>query len=197
MTRILILGANGQIARAATRLLLETTDARLTLYLRNASRLNALEGNDRIRLVDGDVLDAATLDGAVAGQDVVYANLSGTMERQAQAIVAAMTKAGVRRLIFVGSMGIYDEVPGQRFGSVLDPYRRSATVVEASGLDYTIIRPAWLSDADEIAYGTTVKGEPFVNPGASVSRQSVADLVRRLIVNPAFGIGASLGVHAA
>lgn len=197
MTRVLVLGAHGQIARIAIRLLLETTDAQLTLYLRNSRRLNALEGNDRVRLVDGDVLDAATLDAAVAGQDIVYANLSGAMDRQAQSIVAAMKKAGVRRLIFVSSMGIYDEVPGARYGSILDPYRRSAAVVEASGLDYTIIRPAWLSDADEISYGTTVKGEPFANPGASVSRQSVADLVRRLVVDPAFGIGVSLGVHAA
>jgi len=36
MTNVLILGANGQIAREATRLFLEQTDARLTLYLRNA-----------------------------------------------------------------------------------------------------------------------------------------------------------------
>ena len=36
MTRVLILGAYGQIARVATRLFLEQTD---TLYLRNAKRL--------------------------------------------------------------------------------------------------------------------------------------------------------------
>ncbi len=39
MTRILILGANGQLARNTTKFLLERTDARLTLYLRQASRL--------------------------------------------------------------------------------------------------------------------------------------------------------------
>jgi len=197
VTKILILGAHGQIARAATRLLLERTDAELTLYLRKAKRLSSLEGNDRVRLVEGDVLDTAALDAAVAGQDVVYANLSGDMEKQARVIVTAMDKAGVRRLFFISSMGIYGEVPGERHGAVLDPYRRSAAAIEASDLDYTIIRPAWLSDDDEIDYGTTVKGETFANAGAYVSRKSVADLIVRLIANPTFGVRQSLGVHAA
>ncbi len=39
MTRVLILGANGQLARNTTRYFLEHTDAELTLYLRQASRL--------------------------------------------------------------------------------------------------------------------------------------------------------------
>jgi hypothetical protein len=161
--KILILGAHGQIARVATRLLLDRTDADLTLYLRDARRLAKLTDNPRVTLIEGDVLDAEVLDHAVAGRDVVYANLAGDMERQARAIVTAMDKAGVRRLIFISSMGIYDEVPGERHGSVLDPYRNSAKVVEVSDLDYTIIRPAWLDDQDEIAYGTTRKGDSFVN----------------------------------
>ena len=196
MTKILILGAHGQIARVATRLLLKRTDAELTLYLRNARRLSALMGNDRVRLVEGDVLDKAALDAAMAGQEVVYANLSGDMEKQARAIVAAMDRAGLRRLIFISSMGIYDEVPGERQGAILDPYRRSAAAIEASDLDYTIVRPAWLSDNEEIAYSTTVKGEIFANAGATVSRKSVADLIVKLVTNPNFGIRQSFGVHA-
>jgi uncharacterized protein YbjT (DUF2867 family) len=150
-----------------------------------------------VTIVEGDVLDQARLDDAVAGQDVVYANLSGDMERQARAIVAAMDKAGVRRLIFISSMGIYDEVPGERHGSILDPYRKSAEVVEASDLDYTVIRPAWLNDRDEVAYGTTRKGEPFANPRATVSRKSVADLIVNLVTTPGLGSRQSLGVRAA
>jgi uncharacterized protein YbjT (DUF2867 family) len=99
VTKILILGAHGQIARVATRLLLERTDAELTLYLRKAKRLSALTGNDRVRLVEGDVLYKAALGAAMAGQEVVYANLSGDMEKQARAIVATMNRAGLCRLI--------------------------------------------------------------------------------------------------
>ncbi len=143
------------------------------------------------------MLDTAALDAAMAGQEVVYANLSGNIDKQARAIVASMNRAGVRRLIFLSSMGIYDEVPGERHGAILDPYRRSAAAIEASDLDYTIIRPAWLSDDDEIAYGTTLKGETFANAGAYVSRKSVADLIVKLVTNPIFGIRESFGVHSA
>lgn len=191
---ILILGAAGQIARVATQELLARTDANLTLYARNARRLGAQ--TDRARIVEGDVLDSAKLAGAMQGQDLVYANLSGNMEAQAKTIVAAMKEADVGRVIFISSMGIYDEVPGDRYRSVLDPYRDSARVIETSGLDYAVIRPAWLNDRDEIAYGTTQKGEPFKNAGAVVSRKSVADLIVNLALQPELG-GVSLGVHKA
>jgi uncharacterized protein YbjT (DUF2867 family) len=196
MTKVLILGAHGQIARVATRLFLERTDVELTLYLRKARRLDGLSVKNRVRLVEGDVLDAETLEAAMVGQDLIYANLAGQLEEQARAIVRAMDKLGVRRLIFISSMGIYDEVAGQRHGSILDPYRNAARVIEASDLDYTIIRPAWLNDRDEIAYGTTKKGEPFANADETVSRKSVADLVVRLATSPNPEVRSSFGVHA-
>jgi len=195
MTNILILGAHGQIARVATDLFLKRTDARLTLYLRNARRLKLSAHADRVRLVEGDVLDATKLEAAMTGQDVVYANLAGQLEQQARCIVKAMEKTGLKRLIFISSMGIYDEMPGERHGSILDPYCKSASIIEASGLDYTILRPAWLNNRDEIDYGTTRKGEPFKNASEVVSRKSVADLVVKLAMTPGFEIRSSLGVH--
>ncbi|HLO65859.1 MAG TPA: NAD(P)H-binding protein [Holophaga sp.] len=195
MTNVLILGAYGQIARAATLLFMLQPDVHLTLFLRDARRLKTLEQAPRVRVVEGDVLDQKALEAVMPGHDVVYANLSGPMERQARNIVGAMEKTGLRRLIFISSMGIYDEIPGERHGSILDPYRNSVRVIEASDLDYTIIRPAWLNDRDEIAYGTTRKGEPFKNASAVVSRKSVASLVVKLATTPGLEIRQSLGVH--
>jgi uncharacterized protein YbjT (DUF2867 family) len=194
---VLILGANGQIARIAIGLFLDQTDAWLTLYLRGAQRLKLLAEKERVRVVEGDVLDPKTLDAAMAGQDVVYANLSGSMEEQARNIVNAMEAHGVKGLIFISSMGIYGEIPGESYRSVLDPYRDSARVIEASDLDYTIVRPAWLNDRNEIDYGTTQKGETFKNASGVVSRKSVADLVVRLATTPGLEIRRSLGVHKA
>jgi uncharacterized protein YbjT (DUF2867 family) len=74
----------------ATDLLLKQTDVRLTLYLRNARRLKLSGHADRVRVVEGDVLDMKTLEAAMAGQDVVYANLAGDLEQQAQCIAKAM-----------------------------------------------------------------------------------------------------------
>lgn len=140
MTNILILGANGQLARNTTRYLLANSNAHLTLYLRRASRL-ANPDPARVDVVQGDVTDLAALTFAMAGQDVVYANLSGDMASQARVIIDAMHAANLKRLIFISSMGIYGEVPGERYRSVLDPYRDSAALIEASDLDYTILRP--------------------------------------------------------
>lgn len=120
LTRILILGANGQLARHTTPFLLDRTNAHLTLYLRRASRLKNPDPQ-RVTVVEGDVLDNNTLIAAMKGQDIVYANLAGDMAPQARAIVDAMHTTGIKRLIFISSMGIYGEVPGEKYRSVLDP----------------------------------------------------------------------------
>ena len=191
MVNVLILGANGQLARNTTRVFLRDTDVRLTLYLRRASRLKNPDAA-RVTIVEGDVLDRPKLEAAMQGQDVVYANLSGAMAEQAQVIVDAMWATGLKRLVFISSMGIYGEVPGERYRSILDPYRDSAAVIEASDLDYTILRPGWFTTADEVDYRTTQKGEPFV--GHDVSLNSVSDLIVRLTLSPTMEVRRSLGV---
>lgn len=194
MQKILILGANGQIARVAIDLFLERTDAHLSLYLRNSSRLKEIQ-SERISLLEGDVLDLETLRQAVAEQDIVYANLDGELVEQARNVVKAMQNAKVSRLIWISSMGIYDEVPGEQFGAMLDPYRKSAALIEASDLDYTILRPSWLNNNDEIDYEITQKNEPFKGAKKIVSRKSVADLVVRLTQTLGLHYRESLGVN--
>lgn len=191
MPNVLILGANGQLARNTTGVFLSTTDARLTLYLRRASRLKNPDPK-RVRIVDGDVLDRKNLEAAMRGQEVVYANLAGPMKQQAEQIVDAMHATGLRRLIFVSSMGIYGEVPGERYGSQLDPYRDSAAVIEASDLDYTILRPGWFTRDDEVSYQLMRKGEPF--RGHDVSLNSLSDLIVKLATTPGLHVRESLGV---
>jgi uncharacterized protein YbjT (DUF2867 family) len=166
-------------------------DVALTLYLRRARRLKNPDPS-RATIVEGDGLDATRLRGAMRGQDVVYANLSGPMARQAEAIVDAMHAESVKRLVFISSMGIYGEVPGEQYRSVLDPYRDSAALIEASELDYTILRPGWFTRDEVIDYGITQKGEPF--RGHDVSLHSLSDLITRLITHPGLHVRASLGV---
>lgn len=192
MSNVLILGANGSIARVAIDLFLKETDAQLTLYLRNSSRLRNIDPS-RVRVIEGDVLDIEKLKEAMIGQDVVYANLAGNLEPMSKNIVEAMNATGVKRLIWISSMGIYDEVPGEKYGSILDPYRKSAAIIEASDLDYTILRPGWFTNKDEIDYETTQKGESF--KGHEVSRKSVAALVVKLATSPEMEVRRSLGVN--
>ena len=195
MKRVLIIGAHGQIARVATTLFLAEEQVELTLFLRRASRLRTLSSNPRVRIVEGDATNLALLQEIMPGHDAVYANLSGSMGKQARAIVNAMQACNLSRLVFISSMGIYDEVPGEKAGSILAPYRESAAVIEASNLDYTILRPAWLDDQDIVSYGITQKGEAFRAAGSTVSRRSVADLVVKACLIQGMHSRESLGVH--
>ena len=190
-TRVLILGAHGQLARHTTPVFLQHPQVQLTLYLRRAQRL-ANPDPARVRIVDGDVTDRAKLESAMAGQDVVYANLAGDLPGQARHIVAAMQATGVKRLIFISSMGIYGEVPGERYQRVLDPYRDAAALVEASGLDHTVLRPGWFTRDPRVDYRLTRKGEPF--QGHDVSLASLSDLIVKLALTPGLEVGQSLGV---
>jgi putative NADH-flavin reductase len=200
MAKAIVLGASGQIARLAIQLLLVDETNGLTLYLRNAKRVHSLQ-TDRVRVVEGDVLDDELLTQTVRGQDVAYANLGGDdIEAQARTVVSALTAAGTRRLIWIATLGIYDEVPGEfgkwnhqeLDGGYLESQTAAARVIESSDLNYTIIRPAWLTDKPEVDYELTHKGEPF--KGTEVSRKSVADLVTQLVHEPLREVGSSLGV---
>lgn len=200
MKRVLVLGASGQIAQWVVKDQVTKPDTTLTLLLRNPKKLAGLE-TGAAKLVIGSVLDKKLLKQVMAGQDVVYANLIGDdLGKQAEHIIAAMRTAGVRHLIFVLSLGIYDEVPGQfgawnrsEIGAYLGPYRKAADLIEASGLDYTILRPAWLQDDDEVSFEVTERNEPF--KGTEVSRRSVAALVSQIIEDPDAWTGRNVGVN--
>ena len=199
MNNVLILGAGGQIARHVIAMLSGNDDVRLMLLARNTAKLADVPVN--ASTVQGDVLDAAKLKQAVKGQDIVYANLTGEdLDAQAKSVIAAMEAEGVRRLIFVLSLGIYDEVPGKfgkwnnaTIGGDLKPFRRAADAIEASRLDYTILRPAWLTDEEETDYELTQRDDPF--KGTVVSRKSVADLIVKIIRSPSLHLRGNVGVN--
>lgn len=201
MANILILGANGSIATVVEQVLaVDKTQHHLTLFLRHPEKLTTVIPNSTI--VQGDVTDAAVLNNAMTGQDIVYANLLGTdSSDQANAIIQAMRQNKVRRLIWVSVLGIYDEVPGafgqwnkdMIFDDYIAPYALAASAIEESKLDYTLIRPAWYSNTHEIDYELTQKGTPF--KGTEVSRDSVASFITTLINNPQKHVRESVGIN--
>ena len=201
MTKIIILGAHGQTARIVTDELLQNSDIELKLFLRNSTRLNQYQNNPRVELIEGDVLNTEQLAQAMQDVDLVYSNVGGVdLADQTKSIIEAMDQADKKRLIFISSLGAYHEVPG-KFGewnetaiaSFLPGFRESAKLIEDSDLDYTMIRPAWMDNKDEIDYETTQKNEPF--KGTEVSRKSIADFVIKLINNPQIHIGESVGLN--
>ena len=86
----------------------------------------------------------------------------------------------------MGTMGTIRESPEPHSNGILRPFRRAADAIEASGLEYTIIRPGWFDNGNDSDYELTRKGEEF--GGMGVSRESIARLIIRLVTEPAFGI---------
>ncbi|RMC23863.1 MULTISPECIES: SDR family oxidoreductase [unclassified Lactobacillus] len=201
MINLLILGASGQIAQLAEELLHKHQEVKVTYYLRHIDKFPSAR-KDWGTIIQGDVTDTTKLTQAMTDQDIIYANLAGNnIEQQAKSTVKAMKKQHIKRLIWISTLGIYNEVPG-KFGewnnqmlgeSYLPTYAAAAKVIENSGLNYTIIRPAWLQDKDEIDYELTQKNESF--KGTEVSRKSIASLITDLVLNPSKHVNESLGVN--
>lgn len=201
--KLLILAANGQIARIVEqRVLTEDAfkDVQLTLGLRNSQRLNQLADNPRVRLVDVELTSAEDVADAMVGQDIVFVAVvdHGSDNAMTKNVINA-AKANGTRVIATNILGIYNEVPGE-FGrwnlemvkSGLQAAIDADKLLTNSGIAFTTLRLPWLNDRDEVKYTITSRNEPYV--GVSGSRQSVADVVLRIVAEPAFAINDSIGM---
>lgn len=94
MQKVLVLGAGGQIARWVIEMLADDRHWQLFLYLRHKRKLRG-KVPSTATVVVGDVLDRKVLNSAMKGQEIVYANLTGSdLEEQAKSIIASMKAAG-------------------------------------------------------------------------------------------------------
>lgn len=191
--KVLILGATGSLGKYVIEALLhKNQNIELILYARNSGRLKNYVTHSQIKIIDGDVLDTNKLTQALQGVNAVYAGLAGDLSNMAKSLITAMNAAQVKRLVWISSYGIYNEIGN----GTMPPaeYVHSAKIIEQSNLDYTIIRPQWFSSRDEIDYEITHRHEKFKNPDAQISRKSIADLVAKCIVDN-LGVKDSLGIN--
>jgi len=187
MKKVIIIGASGSLVGPIIKELEKQNDIHLTLFLRNKSRLKESVIKNSV-IVEGDVMDYPAVKDAINGHDIVYVNLAGDLSAMVTNIVKAMQETGVERIIAISSIGIYDKP----LRSVLIPYRALADIIEASNLAYTILRPDWFTDSNEIDYTLTQKGE--AETGSAISRKSIARFISKLIENPNLHVKENLGI---
>ncbi|CAJ1173890.1 hypothetical protein CPR19088_GLDEOEPO_00021 [Companilactobacillus paralimentarius] len=191
MKKVLILGANGQIARLVeTRLLKEQADVELTLFLRNSGRLSNLKNNKNVEIIDGDITDYTAVNAVMQGQDLVYiAMVDHTKDNViTKNVLKSMKENNVQRIVESSLLGLYNEVPGE-YGrwnremvkGGLDAAINADKLLRESGLTYTTLRFSWLNDRNEVKYTITHQNEPYL--GVSGSRQSMADVIVKIINN--------------
>ncbi|NEW25824.1 NAD(P)-dependent oxidoreductase [Nocardia cyriacigeorgica] len=188
--RIAIFGATGTLGRHVLERALRQGHE-VTVLTRDASRVSTT--HDNLRVLEGDVLDPAAVEGAVAGQDAVLISLGNGRKGVVRAegtrtVIEAMRRNGVKRLICQSTLGVGDSRPNLNFlwkyilfGLVLRPayndHVRQEEYVRASDLDWTIVRPSAFTDGP--ATGTYRQGFAGDEAGLSlkISRADIADFM--------------------
>ncbi|MBW8480980.1 NAD(P)-dependent oxidoreductase [Actinomadura parmotrematis] len=198
--RLTVIGATGGIGKEVVRQALERGHE-VTAAVRDPDGLPA-GLRERAEVVRADVLDPDALAPLVKGRDAVISAL-GTRTRGPDTIqadgarseVAAMTAAGVRRLLLVGAAGAVDDPadgPFTRYAvkpllqrilrdNFLD-LAEGEEIVRRSDLDWTIVRPPRLLDRPgKGAYRSAVGG--LVRGGRSIARADVATALLDFVGN--------------
>ena len=194
--KILVIGAAGKTGEAIVQQAI-TRGHTVTAFVHSAKEFQG-EG---ARVVEGDVLDAAVLEGAIAGQDAVLDALGGhtpwketTLETNAaRNVITSMQKHGVKRLLVVSAIGVgetKDLVPSWYEHLIFPTLLRGTMhdkeqmepVVEASGLDWTLVRPGHLVDGE--ATGVVRRFAPGSGETAhNITRADVAKFMLDLLDN--------------
>jgi putative NADH-flavin reductase len=179
---LLILGATGGTGVQLCRQALERGHA-VTAFARSPEKLPVQHA--RLSAVRGDPTDAEQLRKALGGRDAVLSALgvtsrqdSGILASAARSTIQAMCRTSVRRLIIVSQALLYPDVGP--LGPVLRYFlahhlRDSAAMerlVEASGLDWTVVRPSRLTNGP--GEGRYRLSEGAAPPGFSIARADVA-----------------------
>ena len=159
---VLIIGATGGTGRQLVTQALQR-GYEVTALVRDPSRLT--ETNTRLRVVTGDVLDYASIDAAVRGQDAVISALGHNQffrptriqSDGTRNILRAMEAHGVGRFVCETSLGLGDSAG--RLGvyytlfttPVILPFyfwdkTRQEQAIAASATDWTIVRPGVLTN---------------------------------------------------
>jgi uncharacterized protein YbjT (DUF2867 family) len=157
--KLVVFGATGGIGRELVKQGLGHGHE-VRAFARDPAQVKTV--HPRLEVVRGDVSEPATVTAAVEGVDAVLSAL-GTPARHAATVVSdgarevveAMRHHGVQRLVLVSALGVGDSKGqlGPLYERVLIPLllkevfadkERAEETVRASGLDWTIVRPAVL-----------------------------------------------------
>ncbi len=158
--KLLVLGATGATGRLIVRDAVAKGYSVVALV-----RSKASADLPEAELIEGDARDEATLARAMGGCDAVVSALGTGMGRRkvdlltvaTRALIAAMTRNGVRRLVCISALGVGNSRGhgGFVFDRLFQPLllsqaykdkERQEAAIRASALDWVVVRPAMLTD---------------------------------------------------
>jgi len=200
--KIVVFGATGGTGLEIVKQAL-AAGHNVTTFVRNPAKLNIQHKN--LTILQGDVLDAAAVAQAIAGQESVISALGpsrpvvpGMMETAATNIVTGMKQHGVTRLISTTGAGVRDPQDRPKAldhmmkglltllaGEVLRDSATNVNVIQQSGLDWTIVRFPRLTDGPHT--GKYRVGYLGKDSGSQLSRCDGADFVLKELAEGKFG----------
>jgi putative NADH-flavin reductase len=199
--RVLVVGATGGTGRAVTtRALVEGHT--VSAFARGAASLPT--GDGRLTRIPGDVGDPAAVDAAVRDHDAVVCVLGARPTRRPVSVfsdgtahlVAAMSAHGVRRIICVTGIGcgdsrghggfLYDRIVLPLvLRTIYEDKDRQENILRTSGLDWIIVRPAFLTDGPASSNFLALNDLDGVRAGR-ISRADVAMFIVRQLTDGRF-----------
>lgn len=196
---VLIIGSTGTIGRELVKQTLERGHA-VTAIARDPSKLQIED--QKLTVAKGDVMDQASIERVMPGQDAVLCALGagskgGVRATGTRNIIEVMQKCGVRRLVCLSSLGVGDSRANLNFfwryimfGLLL---RRAFADhvaqehhIRDSGLDWIIVRPAAYTDGERS--GDNRHGFPATTTDLKlkISRADVADFMLNQLTDDSY-----------
>lgn len=198
--KLVVLGATGGTGLQVVSRAIERGHE-VIAFVRSPEKLAQFK--ERITTIQGDLLSESQLKNAIQGQDSVLSAFgprtpeskseAALLQQFGIALTAAMREANVRRAVVVSTAFLFkDSVfpPTHLFGKLFFPIttadaQEMETIIQNSGLDWTIVRPPRLTDKSATRKYRVSEGR-LPTFGFTVSRADVANFMVQIVENPAF-----------
>ena len=194
--KVIVFGATGNVGSLAVEHLL-AAGHEVTAFARRPERLGLHQ--KALRLISGDAMDANAVAEAIRGHDAVVVTLGAGMSRKSRIrslgtlnVINGMQKVGVTRLICQSTLGAHESWSNLNFfwkrimfGALLRPvfqdHELQESLVRASGLDWTIVRPS--AFAEGAATGAFKEAFPATERqlALKISRADIASFLTRQV----------------
>jgi putative NADH-flavin reductase len=195
--KLVVFGATGKSGRQIVEQAL-ADGHEVTAFARNRAAISI--NHPKLKVVQGDALDASAVSQAIAGQDAVLfaigINRRSTMTVCTDAtrnIIAGMKEHGVRRFICLSAYGasetkdtaLYSKVLRAFIGKRVEDKDRQEELLRASDLDWVLVRPPLLTNGarrGRYLVGADIPIKLF----SSVSRADVAEFMLKQLTDDTY-----------
>lgn len=199
--KLSLFGATGRTGKHILEQALEAGHE-VTALVRSPEKL--ITSGDQLKVIQGNVTDAARVEEAVAGADAVISALGPTdnkptftVSRGTALIIDAMEKHGVRRLVVSAGAGVEVSQDDPQFinkvigflvrtfsKNVYEDMARTVEAVRNSNLAWTVVRVPMLTD--DPAKGNVKVAYVGKGMGARITRADMAEFMLQQVEDDAY-----------